>query len=98
MQKLTINGSVYDGHCLESDDRLFVYLDGLTIMDGFRIFSDPDNYATIHEVSYGVERDYTGYNTLIAVNGEYGNCNVTLKRERMEEPSNEGELESTVSE
>lgn len=96
MQKLTINGSVYDGHCIESDGRLFVYLDSLTIMDGFRIFSEPDNYATIHEVSYGVERDYIGYNTLMAINGEYGNCNVTLGKNRMEETSNESELESAV--
>lgn len=79
-QTVTIDGTTYAGHCIVSEGFLFVYLDGMSILDGFGIFSDPSKLAVIHESSYGHERDYEGFIKLIAINSEFGNCNVTLER------------------
>jgi hypothetical protein len=53
----------------------------MSILDGFPILADPENTATIREVSYGEEKTYTGYTVLKAINSEYGNCNAVLARE-----------------
>lgn len=81
MQTLIIAGIEYPGHCFCDDFHLFVYLDNMSITDGFPIFSNPENLDIIHEKSYEYEREYTGYTVLKSISSEYGNCNVVLVRE-----------------
>lgn len=77
---VTIMGIEYAGHCILTDTRLFVYLDGMTILEGFAIVSAPHALDSILEKSYGRETVYAGYTEITAISGEYGNCNIVLKK------------------
>jgi hypothetical protein len=77
---VTIADVVYPGHCFYDDYHLFVYLNNMSIIDGFPIFSNPANLETIVENSYGIVRTYNGYTILTSINGEYGNCNAVLRK------------------
>ena len=85
MPTVTIDGIIYDGHCLLSDGHLFLYLNKMTLAQGFMILSISEKLSVIHENSYGHERDYEGYTKLVAINDEYGNCNATLIKPITEE-------------
>lgn len=79
METLTLNdGTVVNGHCILSSGKLFVYLDGMDIMDGFLMFSDPDKTAVITEMNHGHENIYEGYTQVDAVSREFGNCNLVM--------------------
>ena len=77
---VTIAGTEYPGHCILTDTRLFIYLDNMTITEGFAIVSAPHALDAITEKSYGRETTYAGYTEITAISGEYGNCNVVLKK------------------
>lgn len=81
MQTLTIAGIEYPGRCICDGFHLFIYLDNMSMIEGFPILSNPGNLAVIHENSYEHERDYAGYTVLQSISGEYGNCNAVLVRE-----------------
>ena len=83
METLTlVDGTILDGHVLPSSDmdRIFVYLTGKTLAEGYAVFSDAVNIAVITEMNHGTEHVYEGYTEITAINNEYGNCNLTLKR------------------
>ena len=79
-QTVAINGNEYPGHCILTDTRLFVYLDDMSLMEGFAIVSAPHALDAITEKSYGRETTYAGYTEITAISGEYGNCNVVLRK------------------
>ena len=83
METLTLNdGTVVNGHILDGGDgqTIFVYLDGMSIYEGVTLFHDPLKTSKITELRYGVEHIYEGYTELYAVNHEYGNCNIVMKK------------------
>lgn len=83
METLTfVDGTVVNGHILENGDgsRIFVYLDGMSLLDGVTLFSNAENVATIVAMNHGVETTYEGYTQIIAANIEFGNCNLTVRR------------------
>ena len=81
METLTLNdGTVLSGHCIQSDLNLFVYLYGMSMADGFALFSDPNKTIRIVENNRGNEHVYEGYTELRAINSEYGNCNMTMRK------------------
>lgn len=83
MQTLTLNdGTVVNGHILEdaSGNVIFVYMDKLSLIEGFALLSDADKTKKIVANSYGNEHVYEGYTTLSAISDEYGNCNAVLKK------------------
>ena len=83
METLTlVDGTELNGHILPGSDGqlIFVYLDGMSLVQGFAIFSDAENIATIVENNHGEEHIYEGYTEITAINTEYGNCNITLRR------------------
>ena len=81
METVTLNdGTVLNGHCIETDTALFVYLDGLPIMDGILLFADETKTSRIVAVNHGHEHIYEGYTRLSAASSEYGNCNLMMKR------------------
>ena len=81
METLTLNdGTVVDGHCIEDDRNLFVYLDGMTVVQGVMLFSDPENTNRIVAMNHGTETVYEGYTEIYAASHEYGNCNLVMRK------------------
>ena len=83
METITLNDeSVVNGHILDGGDgrTIFVYLDRMSIADGFRIFSDQDRTVHMVAMNHGVQHTYDGYTEIVAVNSEYGNCNLTMRK------------------
>ena len=83
METLTLNdGTIVDGHILESADGtlIFVYLDGMKILDGVVLFSDPAKTAVITAMNHGNEHVYQGYTELKSASDEYGNCNLVMRK------------------
>lgn len=75
------DGTVLAGHCIRVDVHLFVYLTGgISMAEGFAIFTQPDRLIRIVENNHGHEHIYDGYTQLTAINTEYGNCNLTLRK------------------
>lgn len=73
METLTLNdGTVLNGHALESDGVLWVYLDEGTLTNSFPILNDPDKTIRIHEDRYGELTDYVGYRHLFCIREEDG--------------------------
>lgn len=83
METITLNDeSVVNGHILESGDgrTIFVYLDKMNIAEGFRIFSDANRTVRMVADNHGVRKIYDGYTEIVAVNIEFGNCNITIRK------------------
>ena len=66
------NGQTINGHALESDGRLFLYMYNITLTDAFNALIDPNNTKVIKEDRYGIETTYRGYNHLRAISEEMG--------------------------
>lgn len=82
-EKLTLNnGTEIEGHVLESNDVLFVYLTGGDdIRRCFDLFIEPENTSTIVANRYGEEKTYTGYTFLYSLDRDYGNINLVMRKE-----------------
>ena len=81
METITLNdGTTVTGHCIETGQALFVYLDGMEIMEGIRLFSNPERTRRLVELNHGVTNTYEGYTKLSAVSSEFGNCNLVMRR------------------
>ena len=81
METITLNdGTILDGHCIRTDDALFVYLDGMNMIEGIMLFSDPEKTAVIVEQNHGNTHTYEGYTKLAAASSENGNCNLVMRR------------------
>ena len=66
------DGTVLDGHVLESDGRLYVYLNRSTLGAAFPVLNDPEKTAVVVARIYGQDTVYTGYDHLTAVTEEFG--------------------------
>lgn len=82
METLTLNdGTVVNGHILDGyNDSIFVYLDGMSIVDGVTLFADESRSRRVVAHNHGAEHVYEGYTELTHANNEYGNCNLTMRR------------------
>lgn len=83
MEILILNdGTEVNGHILDNGDDLtiFVYLDGMSIVEGVMIFSDSEKTARITAMNHGAETVYEGYTELWAANHEFGNCNLVMRK------------------
>lgn len=82
METLTLNdGTVINGHILEGGEgSIFVYLDGMTILQGVTIFSDEENVSHIVANNHSVETVYDGYTEIKNASHEFGNCNLVMRR------------------
>ena len=66
------NGQVVNGHCLEADDRLWLYMEGISFLDAIALLSDPQNYSTIRAYRYCTEKEITGYTHFYCISEEPG--------------------------
>ena len=71
METLTFaNGQTVNGHCLESGNRLWLYMEGISFMDAIALLSDPNNYSIIRAYRYCAEKEITGYTHFYCVSEE----------------------------
>ena len=83
METITLNDeTVVNGHILENGDGavIFVYLDGMNLVDGFMLFSDPDRTVRMIADSHGERKVYEGYTVITSASSEFGNCNLTMRK------------------
>lgn len=72
-----INGTIMDN----GDGRIiFVYLDGMNILQGVTLFSDSNKTCRIVAMNHGNEHIYEDYTELWSVNHEFGNCNLVMRK------------------
>ena len=82
-ETITLNDAtrIDNAHCIESDGRLFVYIENTNgIKKYFDLFCDPDKTRRIVANRYGVETVYINYVDLYSISKEYGNVNLVLKK------------------
>ena len=83
METITLNNGtvIENAHCIEMDDRLFVYIEqDQTMTWAVTLFDHPENTREITENRYGAEKTYKGYTMLYSVSREYGNVNLVLRK------------------
>ena len=83
METITLNnGKVLNGRILEDGfgEKIFVYLEGMDLMRGFRLMSDVSKTSVMVANNRGEEHTYTGYTEILAIDAEYGNCNLVMRR------------------
>lgn len=66
------DGTVVNGHVIETNGMLFVYLDSGTMAESFPLLNAPDKTSIITANRYGQITTYTGYNHLKAISEETG--------------------------
>ena len=66
------NGTEVQGHQLETETRLFVYLFGVTLEEAFDLLKVPDNTKVIKWERRGQTGTVRGYKTLMSISVEQG--------------------------
>ena len=76
------NGTVIENaHCLEVNNRLFVYISSSNDMKRwFDLFVEPENTQTIEADYYGDKKTYSGYSNLFSISKENGNINIVMAK------------------
>lgn len=83
MKTITLNdGTVVNGNILDNGDgiKIFVYLFGMSLMEGYQLFSNTENVSRIVANEYDNETVYEGYTEIMAINTEFGNCNLVMRQ------------------
>jgi len=72
-EKLTFNdGTEVQGHQLETETRLFIYLFGVSLEEAFDLMKVPENTKVIKWERYGQTGTVRGYKNLMSVSVEQG--------------------------
>lgn len=72
-EKLTLNdGTELEGHLIETDARLFVYVYGLAMAEAFELLNDPEKTKKIVAERYGEKTTVRGYKHLYSISEEAG--------------------------
>ena len=76
------DGTELEGRIVENGDGMciYVYIQNITMMQGFMMFYDVNKTSTITFVSYETEHVYEGYTELYSINNEFGNCNIIMRK------------------
>jgi len=76
------NGTELDGYAIEVDEKLYVYLNGITLADAFGHLINPEATAEITGNRFGEITVFTGYTHLQTVSEESGGMvSAVMKRE-----------------
>ena len=71
VEELTFNNNqVVEGHAIETDSRLFLYMFNTTMTEAFNLLNDPENTKKIKAERYGDKVTYTGYKHLCSISEE----------------------------
>ncbi len=84
MRTIRMNdGTTVPGYILPNGDgrAIFVYLTGMSLAEGYALMTNTAKTSQMTTV-YGEEdqNTYTGYTEITAINSEYGNCNLTMRK------------------
>ena len=80
METLTLSdGTTVNGHCFADDRNLYVYLDGMTVIDGV-LLCTPERMSRVVANNRGNEHVYEGFTEIWSANHEFGNCNLIQRR------------------
>ena len=72
-EKLTLNdGTELEGHLIETDARLFVYVYGLALAEAFELLNNPEKTKKIIAERYGEKTTVRGYKHLYSISEEAG--------------------------
>ena len=79
METLTLNdGTVLNGHLIETETRLFLYIYGKTMTEVFNLLIDPEKMRVIKEDRNGEKRTVRGYKHLVSISEEIGGMVCTI--------------------
>ena len=81
-EKLTLNdGTELQGHAIETETRLFVYVWGKTLTEVFELLNDPEKTKRIIAERYGEMQTFRGYKRLMSISDEgSGMISASLKK------------------
>ena len=82
-QQLILNdGTILDGDITELGDgiTIFVHLYNMSLEAGFFLMRDASKTSRIKSIDYDVEHVYNNYTVIHAINHEFGNCNLTMRK------------------
>lgn len=81
-EKLTLNdGTELQGHAIETETRLFVYVWEKTLTEVFELLNDPEKTKKIVAVRYGETQTFRGYKRLMSISDEgSGMISASLKK------------------
>ena len=76
------DGTTADGHILPDGMglRIYVYLDDMSLPDGYVMMSNADKTSSITAYSHGTTTVYEGFTEIIAISTEFGNCNLVMRK------------------
>ena len=83
METLTLNdGTVLNGTIMEggSGQEIYVYLQGMSLSEGFMIMNNPNRTKHIIADNRGTQHVYDGFTVIFSINNEFGNCNLTMRK------------------
>lgn len=64
------DGTELEGHLLETEAWLFLYIKGISLADAFRLLIEPENTQVIRAEQYGTETTVRGYRRLCSISDE----------------------------
>ena len=64
------NGDELNGHLIETETRLFLYLFNISLSDAFGLLIDPENTKVIKWERYGAKGTVKGYKRLMSISEE----------------------------
>jgi len=76
------DGTTAEGHILPDGMgiRIYVYLTGMSLADGYALMNDPDKTESITAYNHGTTTVYEGFTEVIAISTEFGNCNLVMRK------------------
>ena len=93
METITLNdGTILNGHILEDGfgQRIFVYIDGMSLMQGFMLMSNASKTSVMVANNRGTEHTYTGFTDFVliqksefTIDVELVGNNIDIKQERI---------------
>lgn len=73
MDTLKLNdGTELAGHALETDGVMYLYIEHMSMAEGWPLLSDPEKTGRIEETRYGRTAVHTGWNHLFCMREELG--------------------------
>lgn len=74
------DGTQLNGHAIETDGTLWLYLNAGTMGDVFSLLNDPEKTKVIKASQYGAEKAYKGYKHLFCIREETTQISAGLRK------------------
>ena len=74
------DGTELAGHLLESGEKLYLYVTGVTLREAFELLDDPEKTKAIRAERYGAQSEYKGYKHLFCIREEADQVSAGLRK------------------